>query len=339
MNSKFVKFCLLAAICTTLTFIGCKGRKSNTITFAPFQQYTSGLVVAALENYDTIYEQSCLEKNDLDYRLIKMAQGPDVVSALISGSADFATLANTPVILQGMQGKTIVIIATIMSTNKDIKLVAHKDAGINSGGDLLGKRIGFVGGTIGEIFLDRYLEKYQIPKSEVILVSAGPSGLRDNFLSKQLDAIFIWEPTIQDILNDRTIDRDQVFVDIDTTLYNMKMHLVSTPEKLQKYPDEARKLIISLICAESRMLAYPDLTRLNLEKWLDRSENTLINVFDKNSFRLELNVPILKEELQNEAIWAQKAVFENKGTIPTNYNQFIDYSILEEIAPDRVIKY
>jgi len=118
----------------------------------------------------------------------------------------------------------------------------------------------------------------------------------------------------------------------------MKMHLVSTPQNLVKYENEAKLLLKSLICGEDKIKANPESNRKILEKWLNRKENTLVNVFDEKSFRLELNVPLLLDELKKESIWAQESVFKGKGTIPDDFSKYVDYSILQSIAPDRVIK-
>jgi ABC-type nitrate/sulfonate/bicarbonate transport system substrate-binding protein len=329
---------LIIPIFIICCFWGCKNNDIEKVSFAAFDLYMSGLVVAATEIPNEQNQQNCMEKEELNYTLFKPAKGPDMVNALMSGSADFGTLANTPIAFQALQGDTFVIFATIMTTNKDIKVLGHKKFGINSGADLKGKKVGYVGGTIGEIFLDRYLGKYNLSKEDISLISAGPAQLRDYFLTDELDAIILWEPAVQDIMRDESLDKNEIFIEVDTTLYTTRMHLVATPEKLKKYRKEATKLIEALICGENRMYENPEEARLKIEEWLGREKNNLINVFDKNSFKLTLNVPVLLNELEEETLWAQDAVFDGKGSIPDNYMQFIDYSILDSIAPRRVLK-
>jgi NitT/TauT family transport system substrate-binding protein len=329
--------------------LGCKSKQnSKPVNFAAFELYLSGLVVAASEMKKPEDQKTCIQEAGLNCTIFKRAKGPDMVDVLISGAADFGTLANTPIVFQALQKDTLVIFATIMTTNKDIKVIGHRKFGVNSGADLKGKKVGYVGGTIGEIYLDRYLKKYNITRNDISLTSANPAQLRDYFIpnddningdnKNRLDAIFIWEPTVQDILMDKRINKNDLFIDIDTTLYTLRMHLVATPEKLKMFRHEAALLIEAMICAEQKIKDKPDEARLQIEKWLSRKENTLLDVFDKNSFKLELNVPVLLKELEQEAIWAQTAVYNGKGTIPANYHQYIDYSILDSIAPARVIK-
>ena len=336
----FRYFCMILIL--SLSLLSCTKKVENKsslkpIKLAAFQLYVSGLVVASNLNISDT-GSNCFEQAELSYEIIKRSKGPEIVDALVGGSADFGTLANTPVVLQVMQGSELVIFATIQTTNHDIKVIGHRNNGINSPESLKGKRIGFVGGTIGEIFLDRYLEKYNVDKSSVVLTSAGPAQLRDLFLNKSLDGIVIWEPIIQDILRDEATEKDEIYLDIDSTLYDLRMHLVAKPNILKEKRLEAQKLIESMICGEEVLKHNPEIVQEKLEKWLDRQPGTLNNVFEASTFRVELNIPILLKELKEEAEWANESIFSGMKDVPENFIKNIDASILMSISPERVIE-
>ena len=248
------------------------------------------------------------------------------------------TLAITPQAFQTLQGTKLVVFATIQTADKDIKVIGHRAAGINSGSSLKGKRIGYVGGTYGEIFLSRYLIKHGLQKSDVSLTSAPPAQLRDLFISKSLDALILWEPFIQDILRDPAIKKDEVFLDVNPTIYTSRINLLARPEVLQKRRKEAEKLVQALLCGEKLLRQYPDRAQGSIEKWLDRKPGALNNVFDEKTFRIELNVAALLSDLKEETKWAQGAVFNGKGTIPKDFSPYVDPSIMEAVAPERVKK-
>jgi sulfonate transport system substrate-binding protein len=199
--------CLLTIISLTLLLAGCQGNNLQKdslteIKIAILQVYSTGLMVAA-DRSDTIDPgTNCFTKAGLKPILIKRSKGPEVVDALLGGSAEVGTLAVTPQALQAVQGNQLVAFSTIQTADKDIKVIGHRSSGINGGSSLKGKKVGYVGGTYGEIFLSRYLTKHGLNKSNVSLVSAPPAQLRDLFTSKNLDAIVLWEPFIQDILRD-----------------------------------------------------------------------------------------------------------------------------------------
>ncbi len=281
---------------------------------------------------------NCFAQAGLKPIIIKRSKGPEIVDSLVGGSAEIGTLAITPQALQVLQGIDLTVFATIQTTDRDIKVVGHRSSGIDSGASLKGKRVGYVGGTFGEIFLSRYLAKHGLDKSDISLVSSGPAQLRDLFLSKSLDAIIIWEPIIQDILNDESVNSDDIFLDVDTTIYTARMNLLARPEILKEKQQEAEKLVQALVCGEELMQKYPEKTRQVVEEWLDRRANTLIKVFDEKTFRLQLDVPALLSDLKEETKWAKEAVFNGKGDIPNDFTKLVDPSIMKAVNPKAVKK-
>ena len=330
------------AVAFILVWIGClhgcekKEPNGRQASIAVFQLYVSGVMVAADQSDRVASGRDCFGAAGLRATLIKRSKGPEIVDALVGGSADFGTLAITPVVLQILQGSDLVIFATIQTTDHDIKVIGHRTSGVKDGASLNAKRVGYVGGTFGEIFLDRYLEKHELTRSDIRLTSAGPAQLRDLFLARSLDAIIIWEPTVQDILADSTTQREEIFLDIDTTLYTGRMNLVATPQVLQQKREEAVRLVTSLICGEELIAEHSEKVRATLENWLDRSPGTLKNVFDKDTFHVELDVPALLDNLRTEAAWANRSIFGNKAKIPEDFSFYVDSSIMESVASDRV---
>jgi len=278
----------------------------------------------------------CVEDASLNLQVLPRSKGPDIVDALVGRSADFGTLANTPIVFQALQGTRLVVFATIMSSAEDIKVVSYRSAGIERGGDLAGKRVGYVGGTFGEIFLDRYLEKHGVTKDTLILTSAGPAQLRDLFIAKELDSIVIWEPAVQDILAEPDLPIEDIYVDVDDTLYTGRIHLVANPDTLVERRKEARGLLKALLCGEDLLREHPEEARALLERWLERQPGTLEKVFQPSAFRVGLNSPQVVSELITEAVWAKSAVFSGRASIPESFGPWIDSSILKEVAPERI---
>ena len=312
---------------------------TRAATLTAFQLYHSAPVVAASESPEILPHVNCVADAGLDdLTIIRRSRGPEIVDALVGGSADFGTLALTPVVFQLLQDSQFVIFATLMTTDHDIKVVGRRSAGVASGGDLAGKRLGYVGGTFGEIFLDRYLEKHGLAKSDLSLTTAGPAQLRDLFLSESLDALVIWEPVVQDILLDPASDTNDVFIDADPTVYTGRINLVARPEILESRRAEAEALVAAMLCGERVLHDRPAVVQEHLERWLDRRPGTLDGVFETDIFRVVLDVPTLVEELRREAGWARTAVFSGNATLPPDFGAFVDASVLAAVAPDRVIQ-
>lgn len=325
------------AICALAT-LGCREKAVVPArpTLAVFNLYVSAVVVAADQSERIGARTDCFADAGLAPTVIKASKGPEIVDALIGGSADFGTLAVTPVVFQALQGSDLVIFATIQTTDRDIKVVGRRSAGIDSGPSLRGKRVGYVGGTFGEIYLNRYLEKHGLKREDISLTSAGPAQLRDLFLGEQVEAVVIWEPVVQDILADPQVDASDVFIDVDRTLYTGRINLVARPQVLKEKRADAEKLVRALLCGERLIKERPAEVREALESWLQRPEGTLSEVFDASTFVVELDIPGLVSGLEEEAEWAQEAVFNGRAEMPADFRRLVDPSILEAVAPDRV---
>lgn len=332
---------MLVCLVAVLASAGCGRQEPGQLLKANlvvFQLYHSATIVAADQSTHVNPRLDCFSDAGLEPTIIKRSKGPEIVDALVSGSADFGTLANTPLVFQALQGSDFVIFATIHSSDHDIKVVGHKSSGVRSGASLRGKRLGYVGGTFGEIFLNRYLKKHGLDMSDISLISAGPAQLRDLFLSRSLDAIVIWEPIIQDILNDPATDGEEIFVDVDRSIYTGRIHLVARPQTLQEKRKEAESLVKALICGEELTREHPNRVRDLLEEWLDRKPGTLSEVFVPADFHVELAPSLLLGELKSEANWANEAVFAGKAQIPDDFSRLVDTSVIETVAPERIHK-
>jgi ABC-type nitrate/sulfonate/bicarbonate transport system substrate-binding protein len=77
----------------------------------------------------------------LDVTAHRHSYGKLALKDVLEGKADFATVAETPVMFAIMNGEKIAIIATISSAQKNHAIVARKDLGILLPQDLKGKKI------------------------------------------------------------------------------------------------------------------------------------------------------------------------------------------------------
>src|ERR1035437_6088876 len=77
------------------------------LRLAAFQLYASALVVAADQSGKIVPATNCFGDAGLKTTIIKRSKGPEIVDALVGGSADFGTLAITPQVLQALQGSDL----------------------------------------------------------------------------------------------------------------------------------------------------------------------------------------------------------------------------------------
>ena len=130
------------------------------ITFAYTYQPQSALAhVATAKGY--------FKEEGLDVQPLMRAFGKEALQAVLENRADFATVAETPVMFSGLKGDSIVVIANIEASTTNNAVVARKTAGISAPGDLKGKRVGFTPGTTSDFFLDSFLTANGLTRQDI----------------------------------------------------------------------------------------------------------------------------------------------------------------------------
>ena len=93
----------------------------------------------------------------LDVTPHRQPYGKLALQEVLDGKADFATVAETPVMFAIMKGERISIIATIQTSHKSNAIIARKDKGILTPGDLKNRKIAATLGTTSHFFMDAFL--------------------------------------------------------------------------------------------------------------------------------------------------------------------------------------
>src|ERR1039457_3616029 len=93
--------------------------------------------------------------------------GKPALEDVLAGKADFATVAEIPVMFAIMKGEKISVIATIQSSNLNNSILARRDKGIVTPEDLKGKKIAVSSGTTSEFFLDALLATHGMSRKDI----------------------------------------------------------------------------------------------------------------------------------------------------------------------------
>ena len=142
------------------------------ITVAYTYQPQSTLVhVAVAKGYFT--------EEGLDAQSLMHTYGKAALQSVIENKADFATVAETPVMFSVLKGEKIFVIANIEASSMNNAIVARKDVGIISPGDLKGKRVGYTPGTTSDFFLDSLLTANGLTRQEIKPVALKPEEMQE----------------------------------------------------------------------------------------------------------------------------------------------------------------
>ncbi len=142
------------------------------------------------------------EKVGVAPEYIPFLAGPPMIEAAKSKRIDVA-IVKTISFLDGLlQGVDWVMIGIYSEGAYSEGLVVRKDSGIETPGDLKGKRVGYFKGTSAHYGVIMTLRQHGIPRDQVTLVDMSPEEQVAALMNKDLDAAMVWEPWIQKMVHE-----------------------------------------------------------------------------------------------------------------------------------------
>lgn len=258
-----------------------------------------------------------------------------VANIVSDTSIDLAANAETQALRQHATHKNLRIIYTVCEVT--YRIVANK-AKITTLKDLKGKKIGTFPSTSAAYIVEKYLNSVGLGPSDYTVVSgntcsAAPCGsgtLPAMLKSGQVDAIGMWEPTIQ--LAIESLGADKAITFQDKSIYREIFNLHSTAEKLKD--PTTRKSIVAFLKAlnqaESIFTKTPDDVLARVSKAVGVNVPTLKSVWSIHDFNNTQGLPSdLLDFMVAEDVWVAK---QDRRTAMTRADiaGLIDDSILKE---------
>lgn len=181
--------------------------------------------------------------------------GKPALEDMLAGNADFATVAETPLMFAILDGADISIISSIHITNKNHAVVARKDKGVIAPGDLKGKKIAVTSGTTSEFFLDSFLTVNAISRHDVELVELRQEELAQALADERVDAVSAFHPYL--------IECQKKMGDVGISFINNNIHtqtfvMAATKEFVRKHPEKVKKVLRALARAEEFYRQNPE---------------------------------------------------------------------------------
>lgn len=137
------------------------------------------------------------QQEDLNVNIKEFDSGKASFTAMLDNSdIDISTVAQTPIVLHSFDRSDFVIIAAMVYSDNDLKVIVRKDKGITGPSGLKGKKVGLTNGTTGQFFFDLFLTYNGVLSSDVATMDLKPSELPQAIAHGRVDAICTWEPHI-----------------------------------------------------------------------------------------------------------------------------------------------
>ena len=327
MNQHIIRIAVLvAALAIGICLFACK-RADNAhekITIAIAATPQTGLVQITLAR--GYYREEGLEAVTLRH-----PDGKRALDDLLAGKADFATVAETPVMFAILKGKKIFVIATIQTSSLAYAIVARRDMGILTFEDLRGKRVGASLGSSTHFFLDAMLVTHGIARKDIKVVDLKANEIPDALAHGDIDAGSTFTPYIN--FTQRKLG-SQVIIFRDKDFYRYNMVVVATQDFTRKNPEKVRKLLHALVRAEVFVRDNPEEARKMVAGFCGIEPDIVRDIWRDAKLDVTLDQSLVLA-LEDESLWAIKNGLTKAARV-TNYLDYIYFDGLKSVKPEAV---
>ena len=135
------------------------------------------------------------QEEGLNVKIKEFDSGKASFAAMLNNKdIDICTVAQTPIMFHSFNRNDFVIIATMVYSDNDVKVLVRQDKRIINPLDLTGKKVGITKGSTGQFFLYLFLTYNGVISSKVETIDLKPSELAQALVDGRVDAICTWEP-------------------------------------------------------------------------------------------------------------------------------------------------
>lgn len=248
------------------------------------------------------------------------------------GNADIAVHSSIHLVRSDFDASRHLIIGTVSYSDNQMKLLARKSAGITNIADLKGKKIALPPAGFAHFFLEKLLlfngmtlddvEEVFVSKKDI--PNAIQTGLADSTINHGVP-----------IEKTKEVLGDDYVIFQNPAIHRKTNQLLVPREWVEKNREQAKGMLRAILKAEKFI-------KTNTEECIEiiarvkkyNIEDMARAVRNEMDFHLSLKQSIFNE-LEGMEVWALDNNIVSRKT-PRNYFKMVDYSLLEEIAPERV---
>ena len=272
------------------------------------------------------------EKEGLNVKIIEFGSGRTALKAMLNkGNLDMVTVAQTPVVFNSFIRNDYVIIAAMVYSDYDVKVLARQDKGIKSPSDLRGKKIGITKGSTGHFFLGLFLIINDLGLSEVNTIDLEATALPQALAEGRVDAISTWEPHIWKA---KKLLSEKALILSKRGIFREDFYFVANKDFVKNNPETLIGFLRAILKGEEFILKNKDESINIVSERLRLNRDFTASVWDEFDFHLILDQSILIS-LEHQARWAIKEGLVDKKELP-NYLDFIHTDALEAVRPNAV---
>lgn len=314
------------ALFLVLTLVSCSPPPEQTKTVA--LSVTTSLLNSLIW---IAHEKDYFKEQGLDIKFKIYPSGKRALDGMLAGVAEISTTAEVPFIAQLFAYPDLRIIATLGSSDNELKIVARSDRGIEEASDLKGKIIATQHASSVHFFLHLFLLQHYISEQEVTIQFMKAEELPVALAEGRIDAFSMREPFIRQV--NKLLSGD-IKIFSEPALYRKTYNLLSTDSYIQKNPEVVKKLLKALLSAEKFIAAEPNEAKSIMARLLNAEKDAVNKLWDNFVLRVVLEQGLLLQ-LQQQKQWSEQFALKKNGSQQPML-QSLHIDSLFQVAPNRV---
>lgn len=299
----------------------------------PVEKITFGVEMSMLPSAVWVAEkEGYFQEQGLDVKIKEFDSGRSALKTMLEeGGLDMVTVAQTPVMFNSFSRDDFAVIAGMVSSDDDVKVLGRRDKGISNPSHLKGKKVGTTIGSTGHFFLGLFLTRNGLRLSDVELVDFKATELAQAMADGKVDAISVWEPHIT---NAKKLLGEKAALFESKDIFREDFYFVAMEDFIKGHPDAPERFLKAIDKANTFIKENKEEAIVIVNQRLKSDVKTISSLWDIFTFKLFLDQTILIT-LEGEARWAIKNNLTTALKIP-NYLGFIYLDALKAVKPEAV---
>lgn len=260
---------------------------------------------------------------------IGCAGGGRCFDKLLAGTAQMATSSELPVVMNSFERRDYVVVGTVVTSSRGIRLMARRSAGIAEPAHFAGKRVGVIWASSAHYALDAFLQFHGVDPATVKLVRLTSETLVAALARGEVDAIAAY--TQQAVPALKALKADVVVMQ-DPRIYTETFNLIVQRQTLAQHGPEIVKVLRALESAERFIAAEPLQAKKILIAHTDFDPAFVDAIFPDFQYRLGLEQSLIGA-MEGQARWAVREGHVPAGRAIPNYLDFVDTGPLRKAVP------
>lgn len=263
-------------------------------------------------------------------KFIDCVGGVRCMKLMLDGQAELATASSLPVMFNGFERTDFAVLATMVSSSEDIKVITQASSNLASAKQLAGKRVGVVRSSASHFFMELYLITGGVSPRDVEVSFYEPEELSSALKSGKVDAIAAWEPFAFNALKELAPATTSL---PSRGIYFETFNIVASAGALQKNAALVQ-LLKAVEQAEQYISDDPAGAKSVLKRRLGVEQDFIDAIWPSFNYRLTLDQALLST-METQARWARREGYVSSKTTP-NFLKLIHAAPLRTAKPGAV---